>query len=97
MLSGASATDRRDWSISSTVVARHIAPPALAGIAESDYVDMTQAAEGLPDFKTQEELDAYIAGLESDMREAAKKFEFEKAARLRDMVRELRTKEVLFI
>jgi excinuclease ABC subunit B len=69
---------------------------SLAGIAESDYVDVTQAAEGLPDFKSQEELDAYITGMESDMREAAKKFEFEKAAKLRDTVRDLRTKEFLF-
>jgi excinuclease ABC subunit B len=69
---------------------------SLAGIAESDYVDVTQAADGLPDFKSQEELDAYIAGMEADMREAAKKFEFEKAAKLRDTVRNLRTKEFLF-
>jgi excinuclease ABC subunit B len=69
---------------------------SLAGISETDYVDMTEAAEGLPDFKSQEELDAYIAKLESDMREAAKKFEFEKAAKLRDAVRDLRTKEFLF-
>jgi excinuclease ABC subunit B len=69
---------------------------SLAGIAESDYVDVTQAADGLPDFKSQEELDAYITGMEADMREAAKKFEFEKAAKLRDTVRDLRTKEFLF-
>jgi excinuclease ABC subunit B len=69
---------------------------SLAGIAESDYVDVTQAADGLPDFKSQEELDAYIAGMEADMREAAKIFEFEKAAKLRDTVRDLRTKEFLF-
>ena len=69
---------------------------SLAGIAESDYVDMTQAAEGLPDFKTQEELDTYIAGMENDMREAAKRFDFEKAAKLRDTVRDLRAKEFLF-
>jgi excinuclease ABC subunit B len=69
---------------------------SLAGIAESDYVDVTQAADGLPDFKSQDELDAYIAGMEADMREAAKKFEFEKAAKLRDTVRDLRTKEFLF-
>jgi excinuclease ABC subunit B len=69
---------------------------SLAGITESDYVDVTQAADGLPDFKSQEELDAYIAGMEADMREAAKKFEFEKAAKLRDTVRNLRTKEFLF-
>ena len=51
---------------------------------------------GMPDFTTQAELDAYIANLESDMREAAKKFEFEKAAKLRDTIKELRTKEFLF-
>jgi excinuclease ABC subunit B len=69
---------------------------SLAGIAESDYVDVTEAADGLPEFKSQDELDAYIAKLESDMREAAKRFEFEKAAKLRDTVRDLRTKEFLF-
>jgi excinuclease ABC subunit B len=50
----------------------------------------------LPDFATQAELDTYIANLESDMREAAKKFEFEKAVKLRDTIRDLRTKEFLF-
>jgi len=69
---------------------------SLAGIAEADYVDLTQEADGIPDFKTQDELDSYIVKLESDMREAAKRFEFEKAAKLRDAVRELRTKEFLF-
>ena len=69
---------------------------SLAGIAEADYVDLTQEADGIPDFKSQDELDTYIAKLESDMREAAKRFEFEKAAKLRDAVRELRTKEFLF-
>src|SRR5437660_1086395 len=68
---------------------------SLAGIAEADYVDEVAAADGMPDFKSQEELDVYIGKLESDMREAAKRFEFEKAAKLRDLVRELRTKEVL--
>ncbi|HWF05131.1 MAG TPA: excinuclease ABC subunit UvrB [Candidatus Angelobacter sp.] len=69
---------------------------SLAGIAESDYVDVTAETEGMPEFRTQEELNKYIEGMESDMREAAKKFEFEKAAKLRDAVRELRTKEFLF-
>jgi excinuclease ABC subunit B len=69
---------------------------SLAGIAEADYVDLTQEADGIPEFKNQEELDAYVAKLESDMREAAKRFEFEKAAKLRDTVRDLRTKEFLF-
>ena len=68
----------------------------LAGILKADYADLTDDAEGVPDFGTQAELDVYISKLESDMREAAKKFEFEKAAKLRDTVKELRTKEFLF-
>jgi excinuclease ABC subunit B len=68
----------------------------LAGILKADYADLTDEAEGMPEFNTQQELDLYIGKLESDMREAAKKFEFEKAAKLRDTVKELRTKEFLF-
>jgi len=68
-----------------------------AGIVAADYADLTGGeAEGMPEFKSQEEVDTYIGKLESDMREAAKKFEFEKAAKLRDAIKELRTKEFLF-
>jgi excinuclease ABC subunit B len=68
----------------------------LVAIAEADYVDLTHEAEGTPEFGSQEALDAYIAKLESDMREAAKRFEFERAAKLRDTIRDLRTKEFIF-
>jgi excinuclease ABC subunit B len=70
---------------------------SLARIVEADYTDLTGGeAESVPEFKSQEELDAYVVKLESDMREAAKRFEFEKAAKLRDVIKELRTKEFLF-
>src|SRR5581483_5437605 len=70
---------------------------SLASIVEADYTDLASAdADGIPDFKSQEDLDTFIAKLESDMREAAKRFEFEKAAKLRDAIKELRTKEFLF-
>jgi excinuclease ABC subunit B len=70
---------------------------SLASIIEADYADLAGTdAEGVPEFRSQEELDMYIAKLEADMREAAKRFEFEKAAKLRDRIRELRTKEFLF-
>jgi excinuclease ABC subunit B len=69
----------------------------LAGIVAADYADLTAGeSEGMPEFRTQEEVDTYIGKLESDMREAAKQFEFEKAAKLRDTIKELRTKEFLF-
>jgi len=68
----------------------------LVAVANADYADLTNEAEGMPEFRSQEELDTYILKLESDMREAAKRFEFEQAAKLRDTIRELRTKEFMF-
>ncbi len=71
---------------------------SLAVILQADYADLTSedATNEALNFTTQAELDTYIDKLESDMRESAKKFEFEKAAKLRDQVKELRTKDFLF-
>jgi excinuclease ABC subunit B len=69
---------------------------SLVHILKAEYADLTSQDESIPEFDTQKELDVYIGRLESDMREAAKKFEFEKAAKLRDSIKELRTKEFLF-
>ena len=69
----------------------------LAQILKAEYGEVeVEEVAGIPDFATQAELDTYIAKLETDMREAAKKFEFEKAARMRDTIKELREKEFLF-
>ncbi|HTW79977.1 MAG TPA: excinuclease ABC subunit UvrB [Terracidiphilus sp.] len=69
----------------------------LAQILKAEYGDAAiEETEGLPEFSNQEQLDQYILKLETDMREAAKKFEFEKAAKLRDTIKDLRTKEFLF-
>jgi excinuclease ABC subunit B len=71
---------------------------SLATITAADYADLTSddiALDAL-EFPTQAALDTYINNLESDMREAAKKFEFEKAAKLRDQIKDLRDKEFLF-
>jgi excinuclease ABC subunit B len=69
----------------------------LATILKAEYAEeaTTETAE-LLDFANQAELDSYIAKLETEMRESAKKFEFERAATLRDQIKELRTKEFLF-
>jgi excinuclease ABC subunit B len=69
----------------------------LAQILKAEYGEVAEEeAIGVPDFSSQAELDTYITKLETEMREAAKKFEFEKAARLRDSIKELREKEFLF-
>ncbi|MFY9748162.1 MAG: excinuclease ABC subunit UvrB, partial [Acidobacteriaceae bacterium] len=69
---------------------------SLAKILQAEYADLAEEVESMPEFENQRQLDEYITRLESDMREAAKKFEFEKAAKLRDTIRDLRTKEFLF-
>jgi excinuclease ABC subunit B len=69
---------------------------SLAQILKAEYADVTEQDETTPEFQNQQELDAFVGKLEHEMREAAKKFEFEKAAKLRDRVKELKTKEFLF-
>jgi len=70
----------------------------LAAILKAEYGDVAEEeTAGLPEgFATQAELDGYIAKLETEMREAARKFEFERAAKLRDSIKDLREKEFLF-
>ena len=69
----------------------------LAAILKAEYGDVdVEETVGLPEFATQAELDSFIAKLETEMRESARKFEFERAARLRDSIKELREKEFLF-
>jgi len=98
-------TDRRraiqeSYNLANGITPESIVRPlemSLASVIEADYADLTAIeADGIPELRSQEELDAYIGKLESDMREAAKRFEFEKAAKLRDTIKELRTKEFLF-
>jgi excinuclease ABC subunit B len=69
----------------------------LAQILKTEYGEIEEEeAVGLPEFTSQADVDAFIGKLETEMREAARKFEFEKAAKLRDSIKELREKEFLF-
>ena len=68
---------------------------SLARIIDPDATELTEAIESVPEFGSQQDLDGYIARLEEQMREAAKKFDFEKAAKLRDAIKDLRSKEIL--
>jgi excinuclease ABC subunit B len=98
-------TDRRRaiqeaYNVQNGITPESIVRPldmTLVHVAEADYMDLASSeADGIPEFKNQEELDAFIAKLETEMRENAKRFEFERAAKLRDTIKELRTKEFLF-
>ena len=62
----------------------------LDSVYEGDYVTVATVQEEAVEYKTVEELDQYITGLENLMKEAAAKLEFEEAARLRDEIRDLK-------
>jgi excinuclease ABC subunit B len=66
----------------------------LAAIVEADYV--TVPAEDIPfgEIQNEEELRQAIEQLEAQMREAAKKFEFERAAGVRDRIRALKQRDL---
>jgi excinuclease ABC subunit B len=70
----------------------------LAHIVEADYVTVPLDTVGLDaavsNIKSEEQLAEVLQQLESQMREAAKKFEFEKAAQLRDRIRSLKQQDL---
>jgi excinuclease ABC subunit B len=64
----------------------------LTSVYERDYV--TVAAEAGEEFRTHGELEAHISELQRQMKAAAANLEFEKAAGLRDRIKQLRTREL---
>ncbi|PYU36570.1 MAG: excinuclease ABC subunit B [Acidobacteria bacterium] len=66
----------------------------LAAIVEADYVTVPAGDLAFEEIATQEQLEQAIAQLEAQMREAAKKFEFERAAQVRDRVRALKQRDL---
>jgi len=63
---------------------------SLVAVAEGDYVTVPLEEDEEVDGLTPEQRLRFIGELEERMREAARKFEFEKAAQLRDRVKALR-------
>ena len=60
----------------------------LSSVYERDYAP-TPAAEAAPGFRTQADLDAHLASLAREMREAAANLDFERAAAIRDRIKSL--------
>ena len=63
---------------------------SLLKVAEGDYVTVPMEVDEEVDNLTPEQRVRFIGELEERMREAARKFEFEKAAQLRDRVKTLK-------
>jgi excinuclease ABC subunit B len=66
----------------------------LAAILEADYMTVPAEDYALENISTEAELHAVIEKLEAQMHEAAKKFEFERAASLRDRIRALKQRDL---
>jgi excinuclease ABC subunit B len=62
----------------------------LSSVYESDYVTVRKVSEPAAEFKSVDDLENIIQGLESEMKEAVKELAFERAAELRDQIKELR-------
>jgi excinuclease ABC subunit B len=70
----------------------------LAKIVEADYVsiplDAGEIDAAVATARTESEVAELIGKLEAQMRDAAKKFEFEKAAQLRDRIRAIKNQDL---
>ena len=66
----------------------------LARIVEADYLPVPVDDAVIGDISTEAQLVHVIAQLETQMREAAKNFEFERAAALRDRIRALKQRDL---
>jgi excinuclease ABC subunit B len=96
-------TDRRRALQEAYNEANHITPQtiikpidmSLVAVAEGDYVTVPLDTEDEPDAGlTPEQRDALISELEVKMREAAKLFDFEKAAQFRDRMKALKASTI---
>jgi excinuclease ABC subunit B len=67
---------------------------SLVAIAEADYVTVPLESDDEIDQMTPQQRDRLLGELEERMREAARKFEFEKAAQIRDKLKALRASSV---
>jgi len=82
--------------------ANHITPMSiiksvdmkLAAIVEADYVTVPMETFDDADITSETKLGEVLAQMEIQMREAAKKFEFERAAALRDRIRALKQRDL---
>ncbi len=82
-----------DYNELNNIVPQSIVKPidmSLVAMAEADYVTVPLESDEEVDNLTPEQRVRFIGELEEKMREAARQFEFEKAAQLRDRVKALK-------
>jgi len=88
---------QRQYNEANNITAESILKPvdmSLARIVEADYLPIPAEEDEVELPSSPEEMAKLVERLENQMREAAQKFEFEKAATLRDRIKSLRTGEL---
>jgi excinuclease ABC subunit B len=66
----------------------------MASVYERDYLTPAIGRDETERFRTQAELDGYVATLQEEMKAAAANLDFEKAASIRDEIKRLRNPEL---
>ena len=66
----------------------------MSSVYERDYVTPAATIDGTERFHNQQQLDAYVHSLQTEMKAAAANLDFEKAAALRDRIKRLRNPEL---
>ena len=66
---------------------------SFVDVVQGDYIDLLSDFKDL-EFHSPKQIEEHILKLQSQMQEAAKQFEFEKAAKFRDQIKELKNKEM---
>lgn len=74
---------------------RKVIPETLREVVEADYYTVPIAAEEGEAYIPEEELPRVLQSLEREMRDAAKRLEYEKAAEIRDRIKRLKEGQVL--
>ncbi|HWR51398.1 MAG TPA: excinuclease ABC subunit UvrB [Bryobacteraceae bacterium] len=89
---------QREYNVANNITPQSIIKPVdmmLVHIAEADYVTVsTEPDEPELETLTQDQTGRLVTELEEKMRDAARKFEFEKAAQLRDRIKALKAKVI---
>jgi excinuclease ABC subunit B len=94
---GRRRTVQLQYNIDNNVTPQSIIKPIdmnLVRIAEGDYVTVPTEPDLPEETLSPQQREKYITELEERMRDAARRFEFENAARIRDKIRQLRLKDV---
>jgi len=89
------ASEKSRWTIN---LRHNITPESIIkeidsvfeSVYESDYVTVEKLREEVVEFASPDEIEKMIRKMEKEMAQAAKKLEFEKAAEIRDRIRNLR-------